>query len=193
MRTRRLLAGLVNRIFGWTAVTPFPAHRRYVMIAAPHTTNWDLLFLLSCAWSCGVPVSWMGKHQVFRFPVAGFFKALGGVPVRRDRRNDLVAQMAAIFAEREEFVLVIPPEATRARTEFWKSGFYRIAIAANVPIYLGYLDYPTKTAGFGTCIQPTGDVKVDMDAIRVFYADKVGKTPEGFGPVRLKEEIPEAE
>lgn len=193
MRTRRFLAALVNTIFGWKAVGPSPKDRRYVMIAAPHTTNWDLLFLLSCAWSRGVPVSWMGKHQVFRFPVAGFFKALGGVPVRRDRRNDLVAQMAAIFAERDEFVLVIPPEATRTRTEFWKSGFYRIALAADVPIYFGYLDYPTKTAGFGTSLKPTGDVKADMDILRAFYSDKVGKAPDLFGPVRLKEEIPEGE
>jgi 1-acyl-sn-glycerol-3-phosphate acyltransferase len=193
MRTRLFLAKVVNFLFGWKAVGPFPQHRKYVMIAAPHTTNWDLLFLLSCAWASGVPVSWMGKHQIFRWPVAGLFKALGGVPVRRDRRNDLVAQMAAIFAERDEFVLVIPPEATRSRVDFWKSGFYRIAIAADVPIHFGYLDYPTKTGGFGAFLKPTGDIKADMDVLRAFYADKVGKNPEWFGPVRLKEEIPDGE
>ena len=193
MRTRLFLSGIVNFIFGWKAIGPLPQHSKYVMIAAPHTTNWDLLFLLSCAWACGVPVSWMGKHQIFRWPVAGLFKALGGVAVRRDRRNDLVAQMAEIFAERDEFVLVIPPEATRSRVDFWKSGFYRIAIAADVPIHFGYLDYPTKTGGFGAFLKPTGDITADMAVIRAFYADKTGKNPEWFGPVRLKEEVPDGE
>lgn len=193
MHTRRLLGRFVSFLTGWKAEGEKPDATHYVMIAAPHTSNWDLFFLLSLAWSKGVPVSWLGKHQLFRWPVAGILKALGGLPVRRDRRNDLVAQVAELFAERDELVVVVAPEGTRRRVEFWKSGFYRIATAADVPIYFGYLDFARKTGGFGNSMKPTGEVGDDMDVIRSFYADKLGKHPEWFGPVCLKEEGPAAE
>ena len=159
-----------------------------MLIAAPHTSNWDLLHLLALAWSVDIPVSWMGKHTLFRGLLGPLMRAVGGVAVQRDRRNDLVRQMADVFASREQLVLTVPPEATRGRAEYWKSGFYRIAFEAGVPIHLGYLDYPTKTGGFGTSVVPTGDVKADMDLIRAFYADKRGRYPERFGPIRLRDE-----
>ena len=105
-----------------------------------------------------------------------------------DRRSGLVEQMAEEFAAREELVLTVPPEATRSRAEYWKSGFYRIAVAAGVPIHLGYLDYASKTGGFGTYCDPSGDVRADMEQIRAFYRDKVALYPEDFGPVRLRDE-----
>ena len=193
MVTRRLLGRFVRFLTGWTVEGEKPDATHYVMIAAPHTSNWDLFYLLSLAWSKGVPVSWLGKHQLFRWPVAGILKALGGVPVRRDRRNDLVAQVAELFAERNELVVVVAPEGTRRRVEFWKSGFYRIAAAADVPIYFGYLDFAQRVGGFGNSIKPTGEVREDMDVIRDFYSDKLGKHPEWFGPVCLKEESPAVE
>ena len=193
MVTRRLLGRFVRFLTGWTVEGEKPDATHYVMIAAPHTSNWDLFYLLSLAWSKGVPVSWLGKHQIFRWPVAGILKALGGVPVRRDRRNDLVAQVAELFAERDELVVVVAPEGTRRRVEFWKSGFYRIAAAADVPIYFGYLDFAQRVGGFGNSIKPTGEVREDMDVIRDFYSDKLGKHPEWFGPVCLKEESPAVE
>jgi 1-acyl-sn-glycerol-3-phosphate acyltransferase len=161
---------------------------RCVLIAAPHTSNWDLAYLLALSWVVGVRVSWMGKHALFRGPMGPVMRALGGVPVRRDRRNDLVAQMAAAFAQGPSLVLTVPAEGTRGYTPRWKSGFYRIAQAADVPIVLGYLDYARRRGGFGPQISATGDVKRDMDRIRAFYADKVARHPRSFGPVELAAE-----
>ena len=190
MRVRKLLGKLALLLTGWKIEQPIPTARRFVLIAAPHTSNWDLVYLLALAWSVEVPISWLGKVQIFKPPFAGIMKWTGGVPVKRDRRNDLVSQIAKLFAEREEFIVVVPAEGTRSRAEYWKSGFYRMAQAANVPVYFGFLDYPTKTGGFGTYIDLTGDMKADMDKIRAFYSQKTGKHPEDFGPIRLREEEP---
>ena len=188
---KRALGWLVLLVTGWRPVGPFPETRRFVMIAAPHTTNWDFLYVHALTWAIGRPISWIGKHSLFWGPLAPVMRALGGFPVRRDRRNDLVKAMAEEFEKRDDFVLVVPAEATRSRTEHWKSGFYRIAETAHVPVHLGYLDYPSKTGGFGIAVELTGDVGADMDRIRAFYADKVGKHPENFGPIRLLEEVPD--
>jgi 1-acyl-sn-glycerol-3-phosphate acyltransferase len=185
---KRVLGRLVTSITGWRLEGPLPPSRKFVLIAAPHTSNWDLLHLLSLAWSCGISVNWMGKHSLFRGPMGPVMRLVGGVPVRRDRRSGLVEQMAEQFAARETLVLTVPPEATRSRAEHWKSGFYRIALAAGVPIHLGFLDYASKTGGFGTYIEPTGDVRADMEKIRAFYGDKVARYPEDFGPIRLRDE-----
>jgi 1-acyl-sn-glycerol-3-phosphate acyltransferase len=112
----------------------------------------------------------------------------GGIPIVRHQRGDMVAQAARTFANSEKLVLVVPAEGTRGHVSHWKSGFYHIARTANVPIVLGYLDYPRRRGGFGPSIEATGDVSADMDKIRAFYADKVGRFPEQFGEVRLKEE-----
>jgi 1-acyl-sn-glycerol-3-phosphate acyltransferase len=161
---------------------------RCVLIAAPHTSNWDLAYLLAISWVVGVRVSWMGKHTLFRGPMGPVMRALGGVPVRRDRRNDLVAQMTAAFAQHPSLVLTVPAEGTRSYAPRWKSGFYRIAQAAEVPIVLGFLDYARRRGGFGPTISPSGDVKRDMDRIRAFYADKVARHPDCFGPIELAAE-----
>jgi 1-acyl-sn-glycerol-3-phosphate acyltransferase len=184
----KLLGKLGIALTGWRPVGPVPEARRFVLIAAPHTSNWDLLHLLLLAWACGIRVSWMGKHSLFRGPMGPVMRALGGVAVRRDRRNDLVQQMAEVFASRERLALSVPPEGTRGRVDYWKSGFYRIASAAEVPIHFGFLDYPTKTGGFGSWVQPSGNVRADMDVIRAFYSDKVGRYPDDFGPIRLRDE-----
>ncbi len=166
-----------------------PAVARYVMIAAPHTSNWDLAYLLAIARVLDVKVSWMGKHTLFPWPMGWVMRRLGGIPIRRDRRGNMVQQMAAAFRERESLALVVPAEGTRRYVPYWKSGFYHIARAAEVPIVLGYLDFARKRGGFGPAIQPTGDVRGDMDQIRAFYADKVGKHRDQMGEVRLKEEM----
>lgn len=191
---KRAIAWLVLLITRWKIDGEVPSPARYVLIAAPHTTNWDLLHLVILAWGSGVSISWMGKHTLFRGPMGTVMRWLGGIPVRRGRRNDLVAEMAEAFARHSALVLVVPAEATRARAEYWKSGFYRIAEAAKVPFVLGYLDYERKRGGFGPEVHPSGDISADMDIVRAFYADKVGKHPERFGPIRLRdEETAEAE
>jgi len=174
---------------GWKTEGARPAAAKYVLIAAPHTTNWDLFYLLAHAWFLGVKVSWMGKQSLFRGPMGRVMRALGGIPVRRDRRSNLVDQMAEAFDENEALVLTVPAEGTRSYVPYWKSGFYYIALQARVPIVLGYLDYARKRGGLGPELIPTGDVRNDMDEVRAFYADIAGKYPESFGEIRLKEEM----
>jgi len=115
-------------------------------------------------------------------------RSVGGIPVVRHQRGQLVAEASKLFAERDELALVVPAEGTRSRAEHWKSGFYHIARSAGVPIVCGYLDYARRRGGFGLTLPATGDVRADMDRIRAFYADKVGRYPEKFGPVRLQDE-----
>ena len=185
---KRALGKWVLRVTGWTLAGDRPSAEKFVLIAAPHTSNWDLLFLLAFAWSVDLPLAWMGKHTLFP-PVLGWVtRALGGVPVRRDRRNDMVSQMTELFASRSELALTVPSEGTRDRVEYWKSGFYRIAVSASVPIVPGFLDYSRRRGGFGPPLQPTGDVSRDMDELRAFYADKVGRHPEKWATPQLREE-----
>jgi len=185
---RKLLARAWLRLTGWAPEGELPAAAHFVLIAAPHTSNWDLAYLLALAEVYGLRVSWMGKHTLFRPPLGALFRALGGIPIRRHERGDRVAVMAAEFAHRERFALVVPSEATRSWAPYLKSGFYHIARRAGVPIVLGFLDYHRRRGGFGPSLRPTGDLAKDMDVIRAFYADKVGKHPAQFGPVRLREE-----
>jgi 1-acyl-sn-glycerol-3-phosphate acyltransferase len=159
-----------------------------VLIAAPHTTNWDFFYLLVFAAFYGVEIRWMGKHTLFRPPLGWLMRSLGGIPIVRHRSENMVAAMARSFEGRRELVLVVPAEGTRSRREYWKSGFYHIACQADVPIVMSYLDYTRRRGGFGAAFHPTGDVGEDMEHVRSFYAGKDGKHPERFSRIRLREE-----
>ncbi len=185
----RLVASLFLRATGWEPEGGVPAARRYVLIAAPHTSSWDLAYLLALSVVLGVKISFMAKHSLFRWPMGWLMRRAGGVPVHRDRRENLVDQMVRALDESDALCLTVPAEATRSYVPHWKSGFYHIARKAGVPIVMGYLDYARKRGGFGPELIPTGDIREDMDEIRGFYADKVGKYPSQFGEVRLKEEM----
>lgn len=184
----KLLARAFLRLTGWEPEGRRPAARRFVLIAAPHTSNWDLAYLLALAWVLEVKIAWMGKHQLFRGPMGTIMRKVGGVPVRRDRRNDLVQQMADLIRDSDAIALTVPAEGTRDYVPHWKSGFYHIARRAEVPIVLGYLDYSRRRGGFGPELIPTGEISQDMDEIRAFYADKRGRYPDLEGEIRLKEE-----
>ena len=175
-------------LWGWEAEGAHPPYDKYVLIAAPHTSNWDLVFTLALAFVFDVHVHWMGKHTIFRPPFGRLMQWLGGVPIERHLRKNVVQQMVDRFAATDRLVLAVPAEGTRSRTEYWKSGFYYIARQANVPIVMAYLDYKRRRGGFGGVLHPTGNLRADMDLVRAFYADKIGKYPERFGPVRLREE-----
>ncbi len=184
----KFLARWFLKLTGWEAEGAQPSERRFVLIAAPHTSNWDLAYMLALAAIFDVRVSWMGKHVLFRPPFGWVMRRLGGIPIVRHRRGDMVSHMAKAFEGRDSLALVVPAEGTRAYVPHWKSGFYHIARTANVPIVLGYLDYARRRGGFGPGVLPSGDIRRDMDEIRDFYADKIGKHPDQFGEVRLKEE-----
>jgi 1-acyl-sn-glycerol-3-phosphate acyltransferase len=186
----KFLARWFLRITGWKAVGDKPEAARFVLIAAPHTSNWDLAFLLAFAAVYDLRISWMGKDVLFRGPLGWLMRRTGGIPIVRHQRGDMVAQAARNFANAEKLALVVPAEGTRGHVAHWKSGFYHIARTAKVPIVLGYLDYSRRRGGFGPAIEATGNVSADMDKIRAFYADKVGRFPDQFGAVRLKDEGP---
>ena len=165
-----------------------PTLSRYVLIAAPHTSNWDFVMMLLYGMAYNIRPQWIGKHTLFRPPFGALARALGGIPVRRDTSNNLVEQLVAQFAARDALVLVMPPEGSRARTPFWKSGFYHVARGARVPIVASVLDYARKEGGFGPTLLPGADLSADMDLLRAFYADKCGLHPALQGPVRLRQE-----
>jgi 1-acyl-sn-glycerol-3-phosphate acyltransferase len=185
---KKSLGQAILRLSGWAFEGPVPATRRYVLIAAPHTSNWDFVYMMAMAWVLGVRLTWMGKASLFTFPHGVLFRALGGVPIRRAQRANLVEQSVARFAEGQDLVLAVPAEGTRGRGTTWRSGFYHIARLAEVPVVLGYLDYARKRGGLGPELCPSGDVRADMDIVRAFYADKVGRHPSRFTVPRLSEE-----
>jgi 1-acyl-sn-glycerol-3-phosphate acyltransferase len=175
---RRILA-----LFGWRLVGALPATPKYVIIAAPHTSNWDFIVAILAAAAFGLRINFMMKDELFRPPWGWFFRALGGIPINRRSNNNVVQQMVQRFAERERLALVIPPEGTRSKVTKWKTGFYYIALGAGVPILLGFADFARKQVGSGPLITPTGDIEADLAGIRAFYSGIVGKRPELFGEI----------
>ncbi len=165
-----------------------PVGTACVLVAAPHTSWLDFPLMLGIAWSADLSPTWLGKKELFRAPFGGVARRLGGIEVDREDPRGLVDDLVARARSGEPFALVIAPEGTRGKAKGWKSGFYRIASDAGVPIALTYLDGPTRTGGFGPMIAPSGDVRADMDLIRAFYADKRGVVPDRCTPPSLRDE-----
>jgi 1-acyl-sn-glycerol-3-phosphate acyltransferase len=178
----------VLRLGGWKIGGPPPALDKYVIIAAPHTTWFDGFWMLAFAWSWGIELAWMGKASLTKGPLGWIPRKFGVIPVERSSPQGLVAQVVEQFAVRDSMLLAIPPEGTRARREWWKSGFYQIARMADVPICMSYLDYSKHEAGFGPCFEVGEDIVADMDRVRAFYKAEWAKHPELFTPPRLQEE-----
>ncbi len=166
---------------GWTAVGALPRPHKFVLIAAPHTSNWDFPNFLGLTKDLGVEAHFMGKDSLFRWPMGGFMRDVGGIPVDRSSRHDMVQQMADEFARREEFVLTVAPEGTRGAVTRWRTGFYRIAEAAKVPIVCGFADYERHVGGFGPMFTPTGDYDADMAPVFEFYRTIKGRHPARAG------------
>lgn len=176
------------RLTGWKITGQIPPGGRFVLIGAPHTSNWDFFFGLATLYVIRLKVSWMGKDALFRKPFGGVMRWLGGIAIDRDSPHDVVEQMVEKFTSRRQLVLLITPSATRRKTDYWKSGFYWIARAAKVPILCGYLDYKKKEACFGFTFIPADSIRDDMDRIREFYKGAQGKRPELTTTVRLRDE-----
>ncbi len=185
---KRWIGQTFLKVAGWQVDGGRPPVDRYVIIAAPHTSNWDMPFMLAFAFIYDIPVKWMGKHTLFEGAYGAFFKRLGGIPIVRHRPGGVVGQMVEAFEENESLVLMVPAEGTRSHVDYWKSGFYHIAREADVPVVLSYLDFGNKIGGIGPALKMTGDVRADMDRIRAFYAGKTGLRPENVGVIRLREE-----
>ena len=178
----RGLSLAVLKLAGWKVSGQLPANgRKCVLIAAPHTSNWDLPYTLMVAFALRLNIYWMGKEQIFRPPFRGLMMWLGGLPVRRESANNLVAASITALQEADGPVqLVVPPEGTRSKARYWKTGFYYIATGAQVPIVMAYMDYERKVSGLGPVFEPTGDIEADMVTIKAFYAPFKGKNPSQF-------------
>jgi 1-acyl-sn-glycerol-3-phosphate acyltransferase len=186
MIRRRLARGLF-RLTGWTVVGELP--RTGIFVGAPHTSNWDYVLTLLVAWHGGLSPRILVKKEFFHGPVGRLLRLTGSVPVDRHNPAGVVDELAAQARSGEPFVLVLAAEGSRSKAEYWKSGFYRLSQQTGLPILLGFVDGPTKTAGIGPSLTPSGDVKADMDLIRAFYADKRGLYPEARTEPRLREEV----
>lgn len=163
--------------YAWLKVTRFrvlgvmPDLPKYVVVGAPHRTNWDLPHTLAAGLHYGLRINWMGKDTIFRWPFGGLMRWLGGVAVDRSKSNNAVNAMIAEFKSRERFYLVIPPEGTRKQVEKWKSGFYHIAVGAGVPIVLVYIDYKRRQVGLAEVFYPSGDYDTDIEKIYAIYRE----------------------
>ncbi len=170
------------KLAGWKVEGHLPPEAtKSVLIAAPHTSNWDLPYTLMVCFVLRLNVYWMGKQSIFKPPFRGIMMWLGGIPVNREQSSNLVASSAQALTDADGAVqLIVPPEGTRSATRYWKTGFYYIAAGAKVPIVMAYMDYPNKRAGLGPILQPTGNIEQDMLTIKAFYAPFKGKNEDQF-------------
>lgn len=174
----RRFSVFVFTINGWKAVEETPAPRKCVIIAAPHTSNWDFLYFFGLTNKLDIKSYWIGKDTLFKWPWGDMMRRMGGIPVDRSKSNNMVDAMVAEFDKRDDFILTIPPEGTRGSVRQWRTGFYYIALKAKVPIVIGMMDYGKKTGGLGAAFVPTGDYKKDMAMISEYYKSVTPKHPE---------------
>ncbi len=175
-RLSQWLALSIMSLFGWRIAAEIPNLPKFVLVGAPHTSNWDFLLTMSTIYALGVDISWLAKRSLFRWPIKGLMEWLGGVPVdRANRRAGIVEQTVAVFNSREKFIIAVMPEGTRSKVREWKTGFYHIAQKANVPMVLVSFDYGRKVMGIGPTIEATGNITADMNTIQSQYVGVKGK------------------
>ncbi len=181
----RIMARFLLFCTRWKSKGTLPDARKFVLIAAPHTSNWDLFYTLLIAFDLKADIYWMGKETIFKKPFGRIMRWLGGVPIDRSTSNNIVEQSVALFHQSPRLILTVPPSGTRSRVTYWKTGFYHIANGAGVPIVLGFLDYRLKIGGLGPLVRPTGDITADMKVISSFYAGITGKYPVQMSSARI--------
>jgi len=186
---RKACLGLL-RLFGWKTSLTWPPEPRGLILVYPHTSNWDFIIGVLFRVGLGLPAHWMGKDSMFRWPVRRLFLRIGGVPINRRESTGLVASLVEEFRKRDWIWMAIPPEGTRGYTDHLKSGFYQLALAANLPIGLGYIDYGRRQIGIDQYIRMTGDEEKDLETLRAFYADKKARVPERAGKIALRSKPP---
>jgi 1-acyl-sn-glycerol-3-phosphate acyltransferase len=178
------LARLLIWLCGWRIVGKLPPEPKMVLIAAPHTSNWDGVLMVICACYYQIRVLWLGKRELFHGLQGRALRWLGGIPVQRESAHGAFADAIRALGQHERVILAIPPEGTRRKTTHWKMGFYLIARRAGLPIVLGFADYRHHVTGVGPTIYPSGDLEADLELIRRFYSGVNACHPENVGPVR---------
>jgi len=181
----RLLSLFLMMITGWKKSGTLPDVPRYIIIVAPHTSNWDLFYGIIVAFSLKLDARFMAKKELFRRPFGPVMRWLGGMAIDRSSHEHTVDQVVGEFKKARKLALAIAPEGTRSKVKYWKSGFYHIARGGGVPLQLAYLDYAAKTGGAGPLIVPTGDIEEDMRTIRAFYNGVSGRYTDKAGPVTI--------
>lgn len=185
---KRLTASAFWSVSRWRLDTQPAPQRPTILLGAPHTSNWDFIFMLGIAWKLGISMRWLGKTSLFTGVLGPVMRALGGIPVDRDSPGEVVSSLVKDLNSDSRFAVVIAPDGTRGPHTHWKSGFYRLAEQTGMPVTLGFVDRSTMTTGLGPTIDVTGDVAADMERIREFYRDKSGFFPEARVEPRLRSE-----
>lgn len=168
---------ILMRLTGWRVEGKLPDLPKYVLIGAPHTSNWDFVLFLGIVFTLRANVKFMGKAELFRFPHGPFFYYCGGIPVDRKKSTGLVEQMVDACHKADKFILTIAPEGTRHHVTEWKRGFYHIAKSAGIPIVMAVVDGKKKIARVGQVFQPTEDMETDMKSIQGYFEGAVGINP----------------
>ena len=179
------IARFILRLTGWRTEVISPPPSRCVLIGAPHTSNWDFIVVMILMAVESIPIRMLGKDSLFWWPLGVFMRSFGVIPVNRRGNYNLVDQIAARFDEYDELIIGISPEGTRSKSSRWRTGFYYIALKAEVPIVMVYFDYKNKVCGIGPDLKPTGDINADFKIIREFYSGIVGKYPKKQGEIEL--------
>jgi 1-acyl-sn-glycerol-3-phosphate acyltransferase len=174
------LGRLMIRIRGWRLEGSVPNEPKMVLIVAPHTSNWDFLTGLWAKLALRLKANFLGKHTLFWWPFGVFLRSIGGIAVDRSHPGGVAERSARAFAERDQLILVVAPEGTRSKSEKWKSGFYRVAVAAGVPILLVAFDYPRKVIRLGPLFRPTGDYERDLAEIQAHYDAGMARRPANY-------------
>ena len=180
------LADVIGSAVGWRVDVNPNLPRKCVIIAAPHTSSIDLFLGLLMMAVARLRLYWIAKDTLFWFPLGVLWKALGGIPVNRRKRTNFTGQMVDLFEQRDTLRLAIAPMGTRRKSTHWKTGFYRIAMAARVPLAFAFIDYGRKTVGIGPVTVPSGDIEADFEIIRHFYDGIKGRFPENQSDIRVK-------
>ena len=183
---RRTLARVLLRLGRWRTAGDVPS--RGILVGAPHTSNWDWVLTQLLAWDSSVNIRLLVKKEFFKGPLGPILRSTGAVALDRSDPAVTIARLLADAETDEAFLLGLAAEGTRSKTDYWKSGFYRISQKTGIPVTLAYLDSATRTVGWGPTFDLTGDMKADMDRIREFYADKTGIKPDQATVPRLREE-----
>lgn len=161
----------------WSIKGEMPDVKKYLIVVAPHTSNWDFPIGLAVRSIKGFDAKYLGKKELFRFPFGALFRKLGGYPVDRSKHTNLVDAVVELFNQNDRFIVAIAPEGTRKYVPQWKTGFYHMAMKAGIPIVFSAIDYPTKQVIFSEPFYPTGNKDEDMKKIASFFIDKRGKYP----------------
>ena len=179
------LARSMLKIAGWEMVGEVPAVDKAVLIVAPHTSNWDGLWVLAYKVAMGIDARFFGKHTLFWWPLGRVLRQMGAIPVNRDERGDLVRHAIDMFNSHDRFLLGLAPEGTRKWMRYWRTGFYHIAMEVGVPIVLGFIDYRRKRVGIGKIFIPSGILEQDLALIRKYYAPFTPRHPKKMGPIEF--------